>query len=458
MTMDYPPSLHFASFRRLSMTYASRFRVIAICICGVMLAACSGILDVSDPTLIRSGDIANAAGANAERLDAVATFNNNIRTIVGDAAYFTDEWTYDTPSTFTTPTLNPTADLDLRNSEQLEAIGYDAHLGPLTQSFWHTSIAVDAIRQYSPDSVKGDYLAQMYALRGYIILQMAEDICPGFPINDVADSRTVYGGPVTTDSAVSYAVNQLDSALKYVHDSTRTLRFAQVVMGRALLDQGKYNEASAAVNAVQTSDTYLSEPNGRLAMTSQNCATCLIQALGDHEGGNGIPFVSAHDSRIPLQLLRTRRAFPAETLYKTTKGSNVSTDRLTLASGVEARLIEAEAALHNNDTTWFSILNTLRQTAITPAMSVIPVRPTDADSAVNMLYSERAFWLFMTGRRLGDMRRLIKNYGRNSETVFPTGTWHGGLGQTYGTATAIPFNFKAQSQYNPYITTGCTTR
>jgi hypothetical protein len=40
------------------------------------------------------------------------------------------------------------------------------------------------------------------------------------------------------------------------------------------------------------------------------------------------------------------------------------------------------------------------------------------------MFRERAFWLFMTGHRLGDLRRLIRQYGRGAETVFPTGAYH----------------------------------
>jgi len=72
------------------------------------------------------------------------------------------------------------------------------------------------------------------------------------------------------------------------------------------------------------------------------------------------------------------------------------------------------------------------------------------------LYRERAFWLYLTGRRLGDLRRLIKNYGRDPEAIFPAGAR---IPNTrYGSATAIPFARKVQGLYNPYIIAGCTTR
>ena len=142
------------------------------------------------------------------------------------------------------------------------------------------------------------------------------------------------------------------------------------------------------------------------------------------------------------------------TFYKTVKYPDLSAP-ITLASGIEARLIEAEAALHAGDAQWLTTLNTLRQTAISPALPDL-TDPGTADARLDLLYHERAYWLYLTGRRLGDLRRLIKVYGRGAETVFPTGPYP--LGGTYGTATSIPFIFAANSTGNPYLTSGCTSR
>ena len=49
-----------------------------------------------------------------------------------------------------------------------------------------------------------------------------------------------------------------------------------------------------------------------------------------------------------------------------------------------------------------------------------------------MLFKERAYWLWLTGHRLGDMRRLIRQYGRTAATVFPTGPMLYRPGNSYG--------------------------
>ena len=114
---------------------------------------------------------------------------------------------------------------------------------------------------------------------------------------------------------------------------------------------------------------------------------------------------------------------------------------VALASGIEARLIEAENSLKNGDIAgYLAGLNAARATkaSLTPLAD-----PGDATSRINTLFRERAFWMYFTSHRLGDMRRLIRQYGRGTETVFPTGPYiHGGV---YGTEVVL---VPAQTELN----------
>jgi hypothetical protein len=423
-------------------------------VAGVLIAlttGCHGLLDVSDPTYIQDADIANASGANARRLDVVYYLNTNAAMLAMDVALITDEWTYDKP-------IGQFDYLDKRDSEGFEAAAgtTDLHLGWWDRVFYKTSIAIPTVRAYAQDSLKRDFLAQLYAIRGYAVLQIAEDICPGFPLNDVTpDNQPVFSGPLTTDSAVAFASVQLDSAIADVQDSARFAVLARVTKGRALLDQGRYAEAAAVVASVPTDSVYQTDGNSNAMFTNMRPGVWTRggsnRAVGDGEGGNGLPFVSAHDPRIPTALGGPSATNAADTLFITTKYRS-NTTPFVLASGVEARLIEAEAALHAGDGSWLTILNTLRASIGLPNL----VDPGTPAAQVDLLYRERAFWLYLTGRRLGDLRRLIARYGRNPESVFPTGAFPSG--GTYGTATAIPFVLAAEQLSNPHITTGCTTR
>ncbi len=74
------------------------------------------------------------------------------------------------------------------------------------------------------------------------------------------------------------------------------------------------------------------------------------------------------------------------------------------------------------------------------------------------MFHERAFWMFSTGHRLGDMRRLVRGttaggYGRADSTVYPTGAWF--KGGNYG--DAIQMALPVEELNNPNFH-GCADR
>jgi len=72
-----------------------------------------------------------------------------------------------------------------------------------------------------------------------------------------------------------------------------------------------------------------------------------------------------------------------------------------------------------------------------------------------LMFSERAFWMFSTGHRLGDMRREVRQYGTffSVNTVYPIGAWF--KGGTYG--NAIQMAIPVEELNNPNFH-GCTDR
>jgi hypothetical protein len=139
-------------------------------------------------------------------------------------------------------------------------------------------------------------------------------------------------------------------------------------------------------------------------------------AVTSGEGENGIPW--AHDDpRVPLRPINATQWTQAKYISFTAP--------FTMADGVEARLIEAEARLYAKDYAgWIGILQTLAQ-----GVSGVPV-PTDpgsvagSDSArIALHFRERAYWLFLTGHRQGDMRRLMRQYHWPRTAVVPVGAY-----------------------------------
>jgi hypothetical protein len=73
--------------------------------------------------------------------------------------------------------------------------------------------------------------------------------------------------------------------------------------------------------------------------------------------------------------------------------------------------------------------------------------PTTKDAAINLLFREKAFWTFSRGQRLGDLRRLIRQYGRTQDNVFPVGVHY--RGGNYGVDVNLPV--PQQEENNPEL-------
>ena len=140
-------------------------------------------------------------------------------------------------------------------------------------------------------------------------------------------------------------------------------------------------------------------------------------------------------------------------------------DRLTpidVVNGIDARLIEAENQLKNNDVTgWLATLNGLRTGAnrvtsigtVTLAAMPALTDPGTPAARISLLFREKAFWTFARGQRLGDLRRLVRQYGRASTDVFPEGV-HFKAGN-FGADVNLPV--VTDEENNPNFT-GCLDR
>lgn len=97
-------------------------------------------------------------------------------------------------------------------------------------------------------------------------------------------------------------------------------------------------------------------------------------------------------------------------------------------------MIEAESQLKaGNAAAALATLNAARSTVA----GLSPLVDAGSDAArVDQLFRERAFWFYGRGRRMGDLRRLVRQYGRSQASVFPTGAWH--KGGNYGTDVNFP--------------------
>jgi TonB-dependent SusC/RagA subfamily outer membrane receptor len=127
---------------------------------------------------------------------------------------------------------------------------------------------------------------------------------------------------------------------------------------------------------------------------------------------------------------------------------------------VTDQMFQAEAKLQANDIPgMMAILNALRASSPTiaaikvPVMAAIATTPATRDAAIDLLFREKAFWTFGRGQRLPDLRRLVRQYNRTDDKVFPTGTYF--KGGNYGTDENFPV--PSSEQTNPLFH-GCIDR
>jgi hypothetical protein len=263
---------------------------------------------------------------------------------------------------------------------------------------------------------------------------------PGYtPLTDV---EVFNRASAHLDTALSLSAAQTDAHSVSVHQASL------VIKARILLDLGQLSQAAALVpaSAVPTSYQYLltfaqtSGDNGIWSLNTNQGRYTVADSF-DASGviKNAVPFVSAKDSRVPVTDAK-KKGFDGQTNlfnYGVARG-----DPLPLASGIDARLIEAEANLNGGDIAGtMTILNALRGAVQTigsfktTALAALPA-PTSQDAAVTLFFREKAFWTFGRGQRLGDERRLIRQYKRSQDQVFPVGSFFkNGL---YGTDVNLP--------------------
>ena len=308
----------------------------------------------------------------------------------------------------------------------------------------------------SPPALRG----QLMVLRGYSEIMLADLFCSGVPLSslDFSGDYTYKPGSTTTQ-VYQAAVAQFDSAMTLVSDSTRVLNLARVGKGRALLALGQFADAAQAVSAVPDNFAYqfpVDWSGGNVDGKSIfSTALSTGASLSDLEGATGLPFRSSGDPRSAwAQSPSGDNAF-GQPLYSAVKygGSVLGVYPITVADGVEARLIEAEAAMQAGDNaTWLSKLNRARSLAADTLQALTD--PGSDTARVSLTFSERAYDLFLTGHRQGDLRRLVRQYHRPQNTVYPIGHYPSAV-PSYGSNTNSPL--PRSELNNPYFH-GCLDR
>lgn len=406
--------------------------------------ACDGILDVSDPTRVEEDDLASPSGVELLRAKAITELYDAVSYGAYHGGLVADELFY-IPSSFSmqSGTVQTATRIDQRLLRDSDAL----RVATKVYEAWNevrvaSTYAIDWYEEYAGEAQRAD-VGQLLAAKGYATLALGEQVCSGFPLHEIDGDRPVWSDPLTTDEVFEHALEILDDAVEAAGDDAEHRYLASVARGRALLGLGRFAEAAEAVADVPTDYAFSGEYGAGTdaktnRMRSTLTATGDTHGIGAQKGGNGIDYVSANDPRLELEHLGA--AHEGTEIYVAARYQEQSSP-ITISSGIEARLIEAEAALDAGDADWLDILNELRATQAPEAMDPL-TDPGTEEARVDLLFRERALWLYGTGHRLGDLRRLVDRYGRAAEDVFPTGAYP--LGGVYESATSLPFSIEGE--------------
>jgi len=437
----------------ISSSISGRVRVFARAIAAaaglVALSACSpDSLVKSDPpsNIIPSDAVSTPAAATALYNGAVSLFASafgggsyaGALGYVRSTAVATDEISLGYGEVTLASDFRNSSLLVFSNQDNIETSGLYTFLQTARTGAFQ---ARQALQAYLPNNHA--LIGRMYAYEAYTITMLAEYFCSGIPLSETPlNGGAVFASGSTTDEMLARASALFDTAITLSADSSTYLNMAKVGKGRVLLDQAKFPEAAAAVagvpltfvhNVALRSGTYIQI--GGLTYNVWNYLTypynqgTVPYIVLDREGGNGLPWST--DPRVPLS--------PSGGVNYPSKYGDESSP-IRLADGIEARMIEAEASLKAGTGDWLTILNTVRATC-TSASGCAPVPGisagtlpalTDSGTAVGRLrqvMSERAYWMYATGHRQGDLRRMLRPpysgapYNLTQSQVYPSGLY-----------------------------------
>ncbi|MEO8334949.1 MAG: hypothetical protein ABI664_08255 [bacterium] len=458
--------------------------VLALAASGAVLACENSVtrdlLEVTDPDVIDPSAVQSLEGANAVRLGAIGRLRDATASAESSWLFgglLADEWS--TSSTFVQNDETDQRAVSLSNGT------VTTFLRNLYRVRTATNQAIPLLKKYKPTPAAD--IAEMYLARGFAELQLALDFCNGIPLSDGASDVPTLGSPLSGAEVFAVAAASFDTAMQQstAADAASVIvqRAARIGKARALIGNTSANLAAAAalvtVAAVPSNYTY-DETFSTTSGVGDNIlwnqpSSQRRYTVGDSIEGNArnllvknaIPFFSAKDPRLPVVYSvssngkDTTKSQDGFTFSRTTP-LYARTTNVALANGIDARLIEAEAALAAGDAAgMITILNGLRAappTIGTLTLTAAQLPPLDdpgtADARLNLLFREKAFWTFSRGQRLGDMRRLIRQYNRTQDQVFPVGQHY--RGGVYGTDVNLPI-VDNEVNGNPNFK-GCTDR
>jgi hypothetical protein len=472
--------------------YAPRLRAVLFGAALLLPAVgCGDILEVDDPDVTNRDLLTTPEAVPALRAGALGDFTTGYEQLINLGGMLGDEFFFS--ETFPTRIVVDQRNIHPNNSNLLTLFAQVATANAAPE---FSARRIAEIQAAFPD-VTGlnDERAEGLNLSSIAKVLIAEHYCEGIPLSRLEiQGQSLdfqYGNPLTRAQMLDSAIAGFDKARTAVGASTAAADAAQrnlaiVGRARAMLNRASSQAEIAALLPFLTANpvplTYTFQLQHSTNSGGENNQVWNFNTLNERisvanlEGTNGLPYRAVRagqpGGRDPRVLwIRT----PANDVGF--DGTTLQFDALkypdrpaftVIASGVEARLMVAEAQLNaGNAQAMLDSLNSLR-TQVQPLMQLLNfdyvtqqqkvgyapgqsatlaplVLPATFAEQRDLLMAERAYWLVFSAHRLGDMRRLIRQYGLTQAQVFPTGAYH--KGGVYG--TDVNFPIPIQEANNP---------
>src|SRR5689334_21545386 len=201
-----------------NVNHRARFRgALSLAFATVALTACNRdkILQVTDPDIINPSNLGSAEAAEALRVGALSRISDVTGGLQGSGSlnegifHFSgvvaDEWR-------STDTFVQRDEADSRSiTEANSAMTLEAR--GLHRTRIAAIQAIPVLKQFKPTNISD--VGQMYWVRGWVEMSIAENFCNGMPMSSLdASYNIVYADPLTNVEIYTRAIASFDSALQ----------------------------------------------------------------------------------------------------------------------------------------------------------------------------------------------------------------------------------------------------
>lgn len=296
-----------------------RWSAATVAAAALLAAACHGsvtdsVLRVTLPSIIDPVNVSTIDGALALRTGALARLRD--MTASSESSWLFggllgDEWT--TSSTFI---QNDEADerrISLNNATVTNEFRTVNRARTAAQQ------AINANKKLRPAALTD--IGEMYFVRGFAEMQIAQDWCNGTPMSDASDRVVIYAGPSSNDEVFRRAIASFDTSLTFLTgaDATTLLikRAVKVARARAQLGINDIAGAATTVAGIPNSFSYdltFAPTSGDNILWAQPLSslrysvgdTIVKTSAGIFIAKAGIPFGTTNDPRVPTKTGTTK--------------------------------------------------------------------------------------------------------------------------------------------------------